>query len=86
MLEDEIGDVQREDGEGVVEGIVLQGGEVVEYNWTGWKSQAFKSICVCAFKDIFSDNQNRDPWNPNILLCSSLHGQFWPKCNREVRK
>ena len=72
MLKHEIGDLHREDGEGVVEGIVLESDEVVEYDWTYRKTQCLEFVWLGTFKDIFSDNQNSNPWNSDILLCPGL--------------
>ena len=72
MSENEIGNVEGEYWEGVVEGIVLMGCEVVEYDWDRGETMRFQDICVCTIKDVLSNNDDCNPWYANILLRSSL--------------
>lgn len=58
MCEDEVGDVQGKDGEGVVEGIVLQGYDIVEDYWDGGDVVFVEGLCVGAGEDVFADDDD----------------------------
>ena len=84
MLEHEIRDVQGKDRESVIERVVLQRNEIVEYNRTWRNTKRLDFIRVRPLEDIFPDNQDCNSRNSNIFLCPRLTNQFHRKHGKYI--
>jgi hypothetical protein len=50
----------------------LECGEVVEDDGDGWEIILFELLCVGAVEDIFSDDEDCDSGDTDVLLCAGL--------------
>ena len=56
----------------VVKGIILNGSEVIEDNWNGREIMFFEFCCVGSVEDVFSDDEDCDSGDSDVLLGAGL--------------